>query len=382
MCSHETYMDCPYYEQIMYVGDTRVEALATYAWERDRYLQNKALDMFHASIRDCGLTQSRYPSFKTQFIPPFSLWYIAMLYDYAMWCGDLKYVKKLLPDANGIIEFFLENLNEEGLLHSPSGWNFTDWTTGFSDGMTKEINQGVSGQYNIHLIYTLDILAKLEDILGEPELASRHRRISDEIYSKTEEIFWDKERGMFADDREHTTYLEHTQCIATLSDHGQDKISSMMSALSKYDDIFRTTIYYSFYLFEACKKAKCFDVFDKNISFWSDLPKQGFKTTPECPEPARSDCHAWGAHPLYHLMTGILGINPAEPCFETVSITPNLLNLKEAKGTMPHRLGDIKVNFTKENDKIKGTVILPEGLYGTFEYENQKISLIPGTNII
>ena len=35
MCAHETYMDCPYYEQMMYVGDTRLEVLTTYAISRD-----------------------------------------------------------------------------------------------------------------------------------------------------------------------------------------------------------------------------------------------------------------------------------------------------------------------------------------------------------
>lgn len=29
MCSHDTFMDCPYYEQLMYVGDTRIQALIT-----------------------------------------------------------------------------------------------------------------------------------------------------------------------------------------------------------------------------------------------------------------------------------------------------------------------------------------------------------------
>src|SRR5262249_53775692 len=27
LCAHETYMDCPYYEQLQYVGDTRVQCL-------------------------------------------------------------------------------------------------------------------------------------------------------------------------------------------------------------------------------------------------------------------------------------------------------------------------------------------------------------------
>ena len=227
------------------------------------------------------------------------------------------------------------------------------------------------------------MLARLEDNLGETELASRHRRIADKIYKKTEEVFWDDEKKMFADDREHTFFIEHTQCIATLSDHAQDKVKDMMKALADPQPpvhIYRTTIYYSFYLFEACKKAGCFEVFDEKINFWSDLTKQGFKTTPECPEPARSDCHAWGAHPLYHLQTGILGVSPYSPCFKTVQIKPNLLNLDKVEGCVPHKLGDIKVSLFKENDIIKGTVILPEGLTGIFFNNQEVIPLFSGEN--
>ena len=41
MCAHETYMDCPYYEQMMYVGDSRLEALTTYAISADDRLPRK-----------------------------------------------------------------------------------------------------------------------------------------------------------------------------------------------------------------------------------------------------------------------------------------------------------------------------------------------------
>src|SRR6185369_12974243 len=88
MCSHETYMDCPYYEQLMYVGDTRLEVLTTYVATRDDRLPRKALRMFDLSRRTDGLTQSRYPSRFTQIIPPFSLWWVAMVHDYALWRDD------------------------------------------------------------------------------------------------------------------------------------------------------------------------------------------------------------------------------------------------------------------------------------------------------
>ena len=123
-------------------------------------------------------------------------------------------------------------------------------------------------------------------------------------------------------------------------------------------------------------------IFKDKILFWSNLKNQGFKTTPECPEPARSDCHAWGAHPLYHLQTGILGVTPNEPCFKSVKIKPNLLDLDKVSGSVPHKLGDIKIDLSQKSDKLKGTVTLPYGLTGIFEYKDKTIQLKSGKNII
>ena len=50
MCSHETYMDCPYYEQMMYVADSRIEMLIHYVMEQDDRLQKRSIDLFSNAV--------------------------------------------------------------------------------------------------------------------------------------------------------------------------------------------------------------------------------------------------------------------------------------------------------------------------------------------
>ena len=77
----ETYMDTPYYEQLQYVGDTRIQALISLYVAGDDRLMRQAIEHFDASRIADGITTSRYPSELTQLIPPFSLIYVAMVHD-------------------------------------------------------------------------------------------------------------------------------------------------------------------------------------------------------------------------------------------------------------------------------------------------------------
>ena len=58
----ETYMDTPYYEQLQYVGDTRIQALISLYVAGDDRLMRQALRHFDDSRLPEGITQSRYPS--------------------------------------------------------------------------------------------------------------------------------------------------------------------------------------------------------------------------------------------------------------------------------------------------------------------------------
>lgn len=53
-CSHETTMDCPYYEQLQYAGDTRLQCLVAYATTGDDALARQALRAFARSQEETG----------------------------------------------------------------------------------------------------------------------------------------------------------------------------------------------------------------------------------------------------------------------------------------------------------------------------------------
>lgn len=383
MCSHETYMDCPYYEQLMYIGDTRLQALTTYAITSDARLPRKALRMFDISRRLDGLTQSRYPTRVFQSIPPFSLWWVAMLHDFARWRNEPDFVREMLPGARGVVEHFIRHIDAEGRLWASDGWNCFDWVPTWKDGTPPDGQAGVSGPLTWTMIYILRLLGELETWAGERELSARMQRIAGQLAARAADDFWNEERGLFADDRAHKHFSEHSQSIALLGGLLDPQHRERMSAnLLTAHDLARATIYFSHYLFEAYHLLGRTDKMLERMDLWFDLKARGLKTTVEMPEPTRSDCHAWGAHPLYHYFASILGIRPASFGFRTVRIAPDLGTLEWAKGSLAHPRGDIAVELHREGESLRGSITLPDKIRGAFSYKGMLIPLPSGSTKI
>ncbi|RYG66345.1 alpha-L-rhamnosidase, partial [bacterium] len=257
MCSHETYMDCPYYEQLMYVGDTRLEALTTFACVEDDRLPRKALTLFDASRMAPGFTQSRYPSHVTQTIPPFSAWWVAMVHDFAMWRDDAEFVRGLMPGVRSVLDTFVRWRTKDGLIAGPTGWNFMDWVPGWPHGMSPDGGDagGVSAPLNFQLAWVFKQAAELEDAFGDPELATLQRRRAKDVSAAAVDAFWSEERGLFADDIKRAHFSEHAQCLALLGDAvDAARQPQVIDHLFTDDRLARTTVYFTHYLFETCAK--------------------------------------------------------------------------------------------------------------------------------
>jgi hypothetical protein len=118
------------------------------------------------------------------------------------------------------------------------------------------------------------------------------------------------------------------------------------------------------------------------LDLWHSLVQNGLRTTIEMPEPTRSDCHAWGAHPYFHFLTTILGIRPAEFGFRHVRIAPNLGLLTQASGVMVHPSGEIRVAFTRNEAHLTAEVVLPEGLNGSLDWGGKVLPLKSGAQTL
>ncbi len=372
MCSHETYMDCPFYEQLMYVGDTRLEALTTYVLTGDHRLPRKALSLFDASRVGSGLTQSRYPSRVRQIIAPFSLWYAAMVHDFWMWRNDEGFVRQLLPGVRGVVDHFAGHIAAqgefEGLLLASRGWNYLDWVPEWKDGTPPDGAQGSlrpSGALNWQFALVLKQVAELEDSVGEPELAARARRLSTHIAARLHQHFWSDERGLFADDWGHKHFSQHSQALAILSGYLEDaKREKVARGLLEDRELAQATIYFSHYVFEAFRVLRYPEAFVKDLALWFGLEENGLKTTVEMPEPTRSDCHAWGAHPLFHFHATLAGIRPAASGFAHVEIAPQPGALTWIRATTPHPRGEIRLHLEKIGAKWRAEMALPDGVSG------------------
>lgn len=384
LCANETYMDCPYYEQLQYFGDTRIQAMISLYNTRDKYMVKNAIEQGRQSIVADGITMSRYPSGLHQFISSFSLWWICMGHDYWMYRGDEDYVKTLLPEFRGVLSWYEQWLKPDYSLDYVPHWFFADWSAGFESGEPVREKNGNSSFQDLMYMLTLEAAAEMEEAMGIPSMAAHYRTIATSIRSTIKKKYWNNEKGLFADTHDHRSYSQHVNSLAILANivEGEEAKALMEKTLTD-SSLKQATIYFRYYVHQALDKAGMGGQLLDNLGIWNDQMALGLTTWAEMPEPSRSDCHAWGSSPNIEFYRILLGIDTAAPGFSKVRISPELGSLKEASGTIPHPQGSISVSYKiDKKGKLTAEIILPESVTGQFIWKGKEYSLTGGKQTI
>ena len=379
MCAHETYMDCPFYEQLMYVGDTRLEMLVNHVMSGDDRLVRRCVELFDFSRVNKGMVNERYPSSVVQHSPTFSLIWTLMLHDFAYWRGVDDWLRARLPGLRAMLEQFQPYRTADGLLEKLPGWPFMDWVRAWPVGNPPGAVGGLSCVVNLLYVMALQKAAELEEMMGEPLLARRHRQNARLAAKAVVARFWQADRGLLADDVAGTEFSEHAQALALLTGTVTGaKAKRVLNGLLTAADLQRTTSYFSFYLFEAlCQNGRA-DLIQARLEMWREMVRLDCKTPLEEPEPSRSDCHAWSSQPLFHLYASLAGIRPASPGFKTVRIAPQPGSWKQLHAVMPHPAGEVRVDLEWTGSGYAAVVGLPPGITGVLAWRGHEQPLAAG----
>ncbi len=379
LCAHETYMDCPYYEQLQYGGDTRIQALISLYMIGDDRLAKNAIESLDESRTPEGLTQSRYPSWLPQYIPPFSLFWIGMMHDLWWYRGEQDFLRGYLPGARGALGWFEGRLAPSGLLGRLSWWNFVDWNNDFADGVPPQEPDGQSSILSLQFAAALGDAADLESAFGSAERAAHDRALAEKIAAAVYKRCWDSSRRLLADTPAKKHFSQHANILGVLEDAiPSTQQAAVMKTVLADTSLTQCSYYFRFYLFRALKKAGLGDQYLTQLGPWRAMLALGLTTWAETPEPTRSDCHAWSAHPNFDLLATVAGIEPAGPGFAKVAIRPHLGPLRQLKATLPHPQGTITVAYAREGEALTADVTLPEKVSGWFYWRGKKTPLHGG----
>ncbi len=381
--AHDTYMDTPYWERLQYIGDTRIQALISYAVAGDDRLGRQAIEAFNDSRVADGLTQSRYPSSLVQMIPTFSLLWVGMVHDFWMYRGDAEFVRGQIPGTRTALDWFLRRQRADGLLGKISWWPFVDWGADFEAGESPQDADGGSSVMTLQFVEALRYGAELERAFGDATLAKTYEDAAAHATYSVWKLCWNEQYGLLMDTPTQRHFSQHANILGVWLDviPAERQKEVLRKILSKSDSGFGAageippmtgaTYYFRFYLARAIEHAGMGDEYLKLLGPWRQMVGLGLTTWAESPEPTRSDSHAWSAHPNFDLLRIVAGVRPKSAGFNEIAIEPHLGDLKELKAGMAIPQGMVDVEYKRTEKGLEARVKLPEGVKGEFVWSGK-----------
>jgi hypothetical protein len=385
--AHETYMDTAYWEQLQYIGDTRLQMLISYDVAGDSRLAVQALDAFDHSRVVAGLPQSAWPGVLNQVIEPFALLWIGALHDYWMRQPDTAILTRTMPGTRTVLDEFARHAQPSGLVGPMPGWPFVDWRPGL-DGWAHRGKGVLSCIITMQYFGALGEAADLERSLGDTARADSYLALAKKVRSGLNTECWDAKRGLYADTPAKDQFSQHGSALAVLYDIAPadqhrallEKVLVPGRGIDAPAGITSTSYYFSFYLLRALEHAGLADGYIDVLQPWREMLRRNFTTWPETPDPSRSDTHAWSAHPTTGLTEYVAGIKPDAPAYARVRVEPHLGTLKTLDAAVAHPRGLIETTYAVQGKVLSAVITLPPGLAGVFAWKGRTRPLAAGKN--
>ena len=365
-CTHETFVDCPYYEQQQYCMDSALEMMFMFRFTDDFSMGRKSVYDLAYSVQPDGMICAHYPDNQPQVIPTFSLFWILMLRDYVTYSGDMKAAKELMPVVDRVLTGFDNILTPEGLVNVTKYWHYTDWVLGWEGGIPPMGNKKPLTVSSMMYAAALETAASLAKDIGRCGLAEEYLARKAEMIEAINKHCYDEKEQFYVDVPGYNTYSEHTAVWAVLCGAvtGEEAVELMERSFAK--DVSRASFSFNYYMFRALEKTGLYKKYSpKTFEGWYEMYENGCTVWCEKPNNCRSECHGWSSAPLYEYSAMVMGVQPTSNGFKTVMIKPELSEFDKLDGAVPTPLGDIKIRWENKNGVSEFETELPKGVTAT-----------------
>ncbi|MWV46106.1 family 78 glycoside hydrolase catalytic domain [Paenibacillus sp. HJL G12] len=377
LCMEDTFVDCPSYEQVFWVGDSRNEALVNYYVFGALDIVKRCLNLVPGSKDMSPLYIDQVPSGWSSVIPNWTFfWSIACL-EYVEHANDRDFAMEIWPAVRFTLEHYLKNLNADGLLDM-RGWNLLDWAP------IDQPNDGIVTHQNLVLVLALKKAAELARIAGEDAEATKPWiQAAKTLSSAINAHLWEEGQQAYldcihSDGRRSDIFSMQTQVLAYLSGVASGKRKEIVGSYlldppSSFVQI--GSPFMSFFYYEALAEAGRYEHMLNDIRFnygqmlrydattcWEMYPNFT-ENRANKDQLTRSHCHAWSAAPGYFLGRNILGVKRADPGWTRILVEPQPCDLVWARGSVPlPQGGRMDVSWSVDGDMMDIDVFVPGGV--------------------
>jgi alpha-L-rhamnosidase len=406
LCMLDTYVDCPAYEQVYWVGDARISALvnaiAFGAYELTTHcvrLAGQSLSDGMKVVKPPYLTRphlvtSHVVSGWFDEIPMWTFLWVWMVWEHYWLTGDREVLADCYADVRECLRRCEAFLTARDLLDIPEVWNLVDWSA-----MDLE-RDGEVVSNTLVMVRALECAANMAKALDRSDEAAAYTDLAERLRTAVNRFGWSERYQGYVDTvRDETAYRRYQQRCAARgiaaepveAFEARQRVSEQTNTLAllcncvppeRREAVMRFVLaaregkfvasspemahlgspdqvvpvgspWFLFFTLETLfQEGYTTDALDILREQWNRMLEKGtttfWETFPGIVEGghwSRSLCHGWSAAPAYFLSTQVLGVTPAAPGYRCVRIAPHPFNLRWASGTVPTPHGLISVSW-------------------------------------
>jgi hypothetical protein len=371
-CSLDAYVDTPWREQAQWWGDARVQAWNTFHLSGDARLFRRGIAQIADQTTPDGVTYGHAPTMAHECIlPDFTLIWFLTIWDYYWQTGSTEPLTAHEETIEKALGYFRAHTDPRtGLVtYDERYWLFLDWADLFKEGAPTV--------YNLWLLLALEKLSLLYKKVRQPKKAAPLEAWAKRLRQALAKLVG--KDGLMRDgiDRQGKIISEtsiHAQTLAIIAKvEGIDVKTALDKILLPFlrgetKPKAVPSAYWVTYLFTVLsERGYGLDLVGFIKRHWLAMADYGGTWENFCPDRGEtSHSHAWSAHPLYHLMQIIGGVNQLAPNWSRISFRPVFFDASNAT-TVPTPHGPIRAGWKQKGDGFEVWLKLPVGITAAVE---------------